>query len=151
MKYVSLVFIVGLMWWSWSAAIAPSRVTEATHMGIQADLRRVITEYIEQNVPNVQNIRFEKFWTQTLKKDKVKAFFSYSFEEAQSAEGKSARIGIDGHAILNQMKDDTGQFDLWSLDELYVFNNRIDFKEGISINAHSGAATEPTAAPKKDK
>lgn len=146
MKYVSLVFIIGLMWWSWSAVKSPSRLSEATHMGIQADLRRVITEYIEQNVPHVQNIQFEKFWTETIKKNKVKATFSYTFEEAQGAEGNAARIGIDGHAILNQIKDETGQFDLWSLDELYVFNNRIDFKEGVSINpekANSATDTQP--------
>lgn len=139
MRYISLAFILFLMWWSWSLAMAPNLLSEDTHIGIQEDLRRVITEYIQENLEGARDLKFEKFWTETIDKDKVKATFSYSFESGGDDAGPSTRIGIDGHAILNRAKDEDGEFDVWSLDELYVLNNKVEFKDGVLIRAQDGA------------
>jgi hypothetical protein len=141
MRYVSLVFLVFLMWWTWSVIKAPSLLPEDTHIGIQEDLRRVITEYIKDNLPTAKDVRFEKFWTQTVKENQVKATFSYSFEDEAETGDKSARVGIEGNAILNRSKDQNSEYDVWSLDELTVLNNRITFKDGVTI--HPSGASQP--------
>lgn len=134
MRYLSLVFIVFLMWWSWSIIKAPALLSEDTHIGIQEDLRRVITEYIIENLPGAEDIRFERFWTQTIKENKIKATFSYSFENPPSeGDHNKARIGVEGHAILNRSKEENSVYDVWNLDELYVLNNYVTFKEGVTI------------------
>jgi hypothetical protein len=140
MRYVSLVFIVFVMWWTWAVIRTPSTLSEDTHVGIQDDLKRVITDYIQDNIKDVKNLRFEKFWTQTLKGDKVKATFAYSFEDGDASSDKTARIGVEGHAILNRTHDKGSEFDVWSLDELYVLNNRVTFKEGVTIRAAATSA-----------
>jgi len=143
MRHVSLVLIILSMWWSWSIIKTPSLLSEDTHIGIQEDLRRVITEYLEDNLPNVKNIRFDKFWTQTLKENKVKATFSYTFDEDNGAGGNSASVGVAGHAILNRQQEKNNEFDVWSLDELYVDNNSISFREGVTIIPNSNESSLP--------
>lgn len=136
MRYLSLVFLVFTMWWTWSVIETPSALTEDTHVGIQEDLKRVITEYLQTNLTNVKDIQFEKFWTQTLEDNKVKASFSYSFEDAGEGDQPSdARIGIEGHAILNRQKAEDSEYDVWSLDELNVDSNKLTYKEGMIINS----------------
>jgi hypothetical protein len=135
MRYVSLVFIAVMMWWSWSVIKAPALLSEDTHIGLQDDLRRVITEYIQENLQVVADVKFEKFWTQTLKENQVKATFSYSFEDTSDKKATGgARIGVEGYAILNRIKDQNSEFDVWSLDELNVLNNRVIFKDGVLVN-----------------
>ena len=123
------------MWWSWSSINAPSLLPEDTHIGIQEDLRRVITDYIAENVQGAKDLRFEKFWTETIKDDQIKATFSYSFEDA-SPEGQSgARVGVYGHAILNRSAQGDSEYDVWNLDELFVQNNTVTFKEGLTVRS----------------
>jgi hypothetical protein len=136
------------MWWSWSVIKSPTILSEDTHIGIQDDLKRVITSYLEDNIPSIKNIHFEKFWTQTLKENKVRATFSYTFDEEVDSGDKSARIGVAGHAILNRQKEDGTEFDVWSLDELYVDNNSVNFKEGITIHPNEGDATPANGTSK---
>lgn len=137
MRYVSLVFLVFLMWWSRTAINAPALLPEDTHVGIQEDLRRVISDYIAENVEGATGLRFEKFWTETVKENQIKATFSYSFEESSSEGQQGPRVGIDGHAILNRSKEENSEFDVWNLDELYVQNNTITFQEGITVQSAS--------------
>lgn len=135
MRYLSLIFIVFLMWWTWAAIRSPAALSEDTHIGLQEDLRRVISEYIKENLKDASNIRFERFWTQTVKENQVKATFSYYFDEGgDAAETNAARIGVDGYAILNRAKEQNTGFDVWSLDELNILNNRVIFKEGMMVN-----------------
>jgi hypothetical protein len=133
------------MWWSWKASKTPNLVSEDTHIGIQEDLKRVITEYVKENLPNVKEVHFEKFWTQTLEANRVKAVFSYTFDDDNSTEEKadnapekkaSATVGVAGFAILNHSKQEDSDYDLWSLDELNVENNHIIFKDGTAIRAN---------------
>jgi len=133
-----------MMWWSWSISKTPNLIPEDTHMGIQEDLKRVITDYIKENLPDVTEITFHKFWTETLRENKVKATFSYTFEEA-GQDKPAASIGIAGYAILNRSREQNSAYDIWSLDELNVENNHIVFKDGSSISAHDGAASEAPA------
>ena len=135
MKYFSLLFIVFLMWWSWAAIKTPALLPEETHVGIQADLQRVISEYIQENLPTAEDLRFEKFWTQAMGPTQVKATFAYSFTDTADSAENTARVGVEGHAILNRSAQPDSTFDVWSLDELYVLNNKINFQEGVTIRA----------------
>ncbi len=143
------------MWWSWSKAKTPNLIAEDTHIGIQDDLKRVITDYVKDNLPGVKEVKFNKFWTQTIDENRVKAVFSYTFDDDGHAEGQehpAATIGVAGSAILNHSKQENSEYDLWSLDELNVENNHIIFKDGSAIVAdpggqNSGKGTEPESTP----
>lgn len=132
MKFVSLIIFFLLLNWTWSLANSPRTLNQDVHLGIQQDLKSLITDYIQQNLPNSQNLRFEKFWTEKLKEDQVKAFFVYSFEDENATIG-AAQVGIEGYAILNRQADAQGDTQIWSMDELSILNNKVEFKEALQL------------------
>lgn len=138
MKYLSLLVFFFAMQWSWSLINDPSNVSEHIHVGIQDDLKRIISEYIQENLPNSKDLRFERFWTESLKKNQVKASFIYSFEDDSEGTGP-ARVQIEGYAILNRDAATSEEYDFWNFDELYILNNRIDFKEPVRVNTQDPA------------
>lgn len=133
MKYLSLFVLLLMMSTSWSFVNHRPEISEDVHVGIQDDLKRIITEYIQNNLPSAQNIRFEKMWTEKLKSSQVKASFIYSFEDASEDVGE-ARVLIDGYAIINrEPAQQQDEIEYWSFDELYILNNHVQFKDGITI------------------
>lgn len=148
MKVVSLlVFAVALIG-TWSLAHSKKMVAESVHVGIQNDLRNIITEYVQKNLPESKNLRFEKMWTETVKKDKVAAHFVYSFED-NSQGGEPATVQVNGRAILNKINE-TPQMATWSFDELKILDNEVNFSEPIQITAGAGEL-ENSTQPTKEK
>lgn len=133
MKYLSLIVFLIALQWTWSFSHRPSNISESAHVGIQSDLKKIISDYITENLPTSRNLRFEKFWSEQLKKNKVKASFVYSFDDEDKESG-SARVVIEGYAILNRDSKVDETFDYWNLDELYILNNKIDFKDPMLID-----------------
>lgn len=136
MKIVSVLFFALLMSGTWYMAHAKRSIPESVHVGIQNDLKRVITEYIEKNLPESKNLRFEKFWTETVKKDRVKASFTYTFEDT-TEDGEPAEVEIEGSALLNKV-DENAESSTWSFDELQILDNKVNFTEPIQITASHG-------------
>jgi len=147
MKYLSLLVFLFAMHWSWSLVHDPANVSENVHIGIQDDLKRVISDYIQENLPQSKNLRFERFWTENIKKNQVKASFIYSFEDNAESVGP-ARVEIEGYAILNRDSNTDEEYDFWNFDELYILNNRIDFKEPLKVDprGNESEAEETTSA-----
>lgn len=142
MKYLSVVVLVGLMTWTWRLVHRESAISQQIHVGIQQDLRRIITDYIQKNLPNSEDLRFERFWTEALSKDKVKAAFLYSFKENSQSHGPT-RVQIDGYAILNRDKNDSNaEKESWSFDELYILNNQIEFQQPLTITPQVDEETD---------
>lgn len=140
MKFISLILFFVLLNWTWGLANTPRTLNQEVHLGIQQDLKDLITEYIQTNLPNSQNLRFEKFWTEKLKDDQVRASFLYSFEDENATLG-AARVGIEGFAILNR-KENEDQTQIWSMDELSILNNRVEFKEALRLTPSDSIDSE---------
>lgn len=150
MKYLGLIVLIALMSWTWRLVNHESAISQEVHVSIQQDLKKIISDYITQNLPNSKGLRFDRFWTESLNKDKVKASFLYSFEDSTESTGP-ARVQIDGYAILNRDKADSDeQKESWSFDELYILNNQVEFKEALTITPKTSAdadENEPAPAP----
>ena len=54
MRYASLVFIVFLMGWTWNSFKASPLISEDTHIGIQEDFKRVVSEYLQENLKEIK-------------------------------------------------------------------------------------------------
>lgn len=147
MKIISVVFFALALTGTWMMAHAKRPVAESVHIGIQNDLKRIITEYVQKNLPESKNLRFTKFWTEALKKDKVKAYFVYSFEDV-TEEGEPAEVEIDGSAVLNKV-DETSESSTWSFDELQILDTKVNFSEPIQITSRAGELEN--AQPQPDK
>ena len=133
MKYASLILIYLAMLGSWKAVNHGSAVSEIVHVGIQEDLKRVIEDYINANLPDSKDLTFHRLWTELKAPGQVKASFLYSFADEGEESGAAARVEIEGYAILNHDKKNTDSAEVWSFDELYILNNHVVFEEGITI------------------
>jgi hypothetical protein len=136
MKVVSVLLFAILLIGTWSLVHSKRPVAESVHVGIQNDLRAIITEYVQKNVPESKNVVFEKMWTETVRPDQVRAKFVYSFEDVDS-EGEPAKIAITGSAVLNKAEE-SPEMIIWNLDELKILDNTVSFAEPIQITAGAG-------------
>jgi len=130
MKYLSLLIFFFAMQWSWSLIHKLPRISEHVHMDIQADLKDIIIKYIQKNKARSKNIRFERFWTESIKENQVKATFIYSFED----EIDPTRIKIEGYAILKRDLNTSEKYEYWKFDQLYILNNHLNFIEPMKID-----------------
>lgn len=135
MKIVSVLIFAAALIGTWVAAHTPRVVPESVHADIQSELKTIIAEYIQKNLPESKNLRFEKFWTETVKASQVKAYFAYSFED-KTESGEEAAVEIEGSAILNKVEE-TPENVTWSFDTLIISDNKVTFSEPIRITAGS--------------
>jgi hypothetical protein len=115
-------------------------IPESVHQGIQNDLKRVISEYVQKNLPKSKNLVFKKFWTEALQKNKVKASFVYTFDDTNDKSGP-INMEIQGYGILNKVADNADGSE-WSLDELHVLNNGVEFKEPLKITPSANGSDD---------
>ena len=139
MRYLSLLVFVFAMYLSWRVVETPAAVPEATHILLQEDLKRIISEKIQEDLPSATEIEFDKFWTQNMKGDKVKASFMVSFDLPEGA--NPARHGIQGQYVLS-FDSKTNQ---WSGDGDFEYT-QITFKNGVVIEP-TGKETSKSEDP----
>lgn len=132
MKFLGVIAFLFLMNWSWSLIHSEVTTSEAVHVGIQNDMKAIISGYIKENLPGSQNMKFSRFWTEKVSEKKIKASFIYSFEDS-SAEVGAAKVEIEGTAMLTRAPDEEDSIETWSLDQLHIQDNKIEFKDGIQI------------------
>ncbi|MCB0390716.1 MAG: hypothetical protein KDD58_05485 [Bdellovibrionales bacterium] len=132
MKYFSLIVLLIILNYTWSLTQSSDDIPEETHLSLQQDLRTIISDYIQKNLPNSKNLKFERLWTERAHANQVKATFTYSFDDPGEDIGP-ARVMIDGYAILNRTLDQNEEYEMWNFDELYILNNHIQFEEGEAI------------------
>lgn len=147
MKIVSVLIFGAALIGSWAVVHAPRPVSESVHIGIQNDLKNIIAEYVQKNLPESKNLKFEKFWTQTVKADQVKASFVYSFDNDDN--GEAAQVQIEGSALLNKV-DETPETVTWSFDQLTISDNKVTFTEPIQITAGAGVLEDTPAEQPKE-
>lgn len=150
MKIVSVLLFAVAMIGSWMAVNSRRPVAESVHAGIQDDLKKIIAEYVQKNLPNSKNLRFHRFYTENVNENRVRALFMYSFED-QSESGEMAEVILEGSAVLNKAQE-TPEVITWNFDELKISGNTVNFSEPIQITAERGAKTvESPSEPNPSK
>lgn len=127
------MFFVFLLYISRGWVESKADIPEDVHIGLQNELKRIIGEYIQQNLETSTNLQFETFYTEPLNKQRVRATFVYSFDDSGQGSGP-AQVRISGLAVLNRKASETPGESVWSFDELKILDNQINFKDGITIN-----------------
>jgi hypothetical protein len=133
MKFIGLaVFLIALKW-TWSMALTEPVVDARTHVQVQNELRGIIAQVIAQLRPSATQLKFNSIWTEELGDNRLKAHFNYSFKD-QDESGEEVDQTEEGFGILNRMKEeDNPNANAWSLDEVTVSQEVIDFKKSIVI------------------
>ena len=128
------LILIGLLTASWTWVHQERQVPEFVHAEIQNNIKQLITDYIQDNLPTAQDLEFHKVWTQPIGNKKLKAFFKYSFNNPSSEQGDTGVL-IDGYALLE--KSSTNQkpgYNVWTLQDIHILNNHLTFNEGIEIS-----------------
>ncbi|MDZ4660325.1 MAG: hypothetical protein SGJ18_01765 [Pseudomonadota bacterium] len=146
MKYLSIIFFLVLMKFTWGMAYKAPVVSIETHKLIQTELKDIIYQVLVQYRPTATNLKFQTIWTERLSDHQLKAHFTYSFVDSDDQDGESVEQTQDGEVILNQIPPSDGdQMDQngqksqksqksWSLDEVTVLRQALHFKKGIVIS-----------------
>jgi hypothetical protein len=132
MKYISAFVFLAAMYWSWGLVHRNQPISEEVHVSLQNEVKRFITEYIQSQLPNSRNLRFERFWTETMDKNKVKAIFTYSYDDANDEVGET-RTQIEGYVILHKNSEDVNNID-WTKEEPVILNNTIDYRDPLRVS-----------------
>lgn len=142
MKYISLVLFVVALGWTWHLVHSESPVSFETHSGIQEKLAQLITDTIKAKRTGASDIVVQKIWTEVINKEKVKAFFVYSFKD--SSESGVVSSEIRGEGLLEHQGLDEAGNDRWVLSKVQTSSDAIQFEDAMIITGFS--QDEPAAA-----
>ncbi len=133
MKTLGLIFIFGLMVWSWTLFYSPSDgVSEQTMIEIQNGLQDQILKVMSAQSETLNNIVFKKFWTKELSESKVQAHFQIAFEE--QLEGSTNKIERKGNVLLIKA-DESNNEQVWIVDSIKIEGESIEFEEGLKFTS----------------
>lgn len=133
MKTLGLIFIFGLMAWSWTVFYSPNHgVSEQTMIEIQNGLQDQILKVMTSQSQNLNNIVFKKFWTKELSDEKVQAQFLIAFDE--ESEDSINKIERKGSVILVKL-DESNNEQVWVVDSIKVEGESIGFEEGLKFTS----------------
>lgn len=81
MKYLGLIVLFAFMIWTYKLSSSSQGVPVSTHVNLVNELKQIMGDYLQQNVPGIQNISFLQVYTENRgSKDKLIAYVKYSYE-----------------------------------------------------------------------
>lgn len=150
-KVVSLILFVAALIWTWFLFNSPAQMGTDVHAGIQSKLTILIEDTVKAKRPTMTNFRLLKMYTEKMDDNKVKAHFSYQYDdvlpnaEAQAIQ-ETATQKISGEAILTKALSEDPDTQKWVLQSVKADNQNVEFKEGLSITS-DGKDSEPNTEP----
>lgn len=141
-KIFSFVLFVSAFIWTWCLFNSPSQMGTDIHAGIQSKLTILIEESVKAKVPTMANFRLNKMYTEKLEDNKVKAHFSYQYDEADNTTQT-----ISGEAVLTKALSEDPNVQKWVLQSVNAGSQALEFKEGVTISSDgTTTSTEETPA-----
>lgn len=155
-KIVSLVLFVVALSWTWFQFRKPDTMSTEVHAALQSRLQILIEDTIKAKRPNIQNLKFLQMYSEKIDENKIRAYFSYEFEDP----AENTKQKFTGDAILSRGLSEDPNVKKWILQTVKTGQETIEFGEGLAITPDSepaptsepAASTEtPTAAPPETK
>lgn len=139
-KIFSFVLFVSAFIWTWCLFNSPSQMGTDIHAGIQSKLTILIEESVKAKVPTMTNFHLNKMYTEKLEDTKVKAHFSYQYDDTDATKT------IAGEAILTKALSEDPKVQKWVLQSVNAGTQALEFKEGTTISSDGITSTEETPA-----
>jgi len=146
-KIFSFVLFASALIWTWCLFNSPAQMGTDVHAGIQSKLTILIEETIKAKRPSMTNFRLNKMYTEKVDDSKVKAHFSYQFDEADQTTQT-----ISGEAVLTKALSEDANVQKWVLQSVNTGGDVVEFKDGLTISSDgqtdtsAETTTEPTPA-----
>lgn len=141
-----LVFIAAFVW-TWSLFNSNSKISLATHAGIQSKFMMLIEESVKAAKPNSSNFEITNISTEKIDDNQVSAHFSYKYDDVIENEEKISQ-SMSGQAILYRSLSENQNDDKWIIKSIKTDNPTIEFQQGMILNP--AATADPTSIEKTD-
>lgn len=138
-KIFSFVLFASALIWTWWLFNSPSQMGTDVHAGIQSKLTILIEETIKAKRPSMTSFRLNKMYTEKMDDGKVKAHFSYQFDEDQTTQT------ISGDAILTKALSEDADVQKWVLQSVNTGGDVVEFKDGLTISSDGTTSPEVPA------
>ena len=141
-KIVSLVVFIAALVWTWNVVHTSEAIGFETHSGIQVKLAELIKDTLAVKRPHAKDLTIQRLWTETLNDNKVRAVFSFRFNDVSEGGDNLEQI-IEGEAVLHREAADEANVDKWTLQSVKTTNDIVTFTEGSTVTP--GLTTEAPA------
>lgn len=134
LKVIGVIVVFVLLAVTWMLVYGPKgdTVSEETLVEIQSNLQDQIFQILSKRGDQITNIQFEKFWTEQVNANTVKANFVISYDEPLSDD--TGRVIREGSMILTKL-DETAQEQVWIADAVNVNGEQITFENGLKFRS----------------
>ena len=131
-SFFTLTGFIIILCLSWFYLSPPpwSNEEERVHSFLQNQFQTLVSDFVAEKHPEVDNITFHKVWTKnTSDPHQVKIFFNYSLWTKGESGGE---LLIEGEALLTKSDEEA---ELWIVQEFQVTDSIVDFSEPLLIKA----------------
>jgi hypothetical protein len=158
-KILSLIVFFTLLVWTWNVIHTTPAVGFETHTAIQEKILEMLTSTLQAKRPQAQQIEVVRLWTESLDDNKIRAVFSYKFQDKigdlaptsaptstpapatppapdqtpSQGDEQMTEQTIDGEAILQRLASDDPSLDNWKLLEVKTTGDTVIFRDGSTI------------------
>lgn len=149
-KLVSFLIFAIAFALSWLTFNSRGAIGIDIHAGIQSKLALLIEDTLKTKKPNASDFVLTKMHTEKMDDNKVKALFSYRYNE-NLEEKESAQQIISGEAILSRGASENPEIQKWIVQSIKTGTSRIEFRDGTVITSDGKDSDEASSTEKTDE
>lgn len=138
-KLGSFIVFIAAFVWTWFLFNSQSKISLATHAGIQSKFMTLIEESVSAAKPNSTNFEITNISTEKIDDNQISAHFSYKYIDQLENNEKVSQI-MSGEAVLYRTLSENQNDDKWVIKSLKTDNPSLEFQQGVIINP--GEATD---------
>lgn len=144
MKYISLLFVLVFMAWTWSTANSTREYGIRESREMETDIEAAISAFVAKQRPTLKDIRFQQLFTEVIRpNEEIRAHLRYTIVDA-SADGDTVEQSFQGTLTIKKSKEDQS----WRTAAINIQSPLVEFQNGAKISAKDDtlpAAEEPAA------
>ena len=153
-KLGSFIVFIAAFVWTWFLFNSQSKISLATHAGIQSKFMLLIEESVKTAKPNSSNFEITNISTEKIDDNQVSAHFSYKYDDQLQNEEKVSQT-MSGEAILYRSPSENKKDDKWIIKSIKTDNPNLEFQQGMIVNpgntADATLTEKPAPAPEEKK
>lgn len=145
-KLGSFIVFIAAFVWTWFLFNSQSKISLATHAGIQSKFMILIEESVKAAKPNSSNFEITNISTEKIDDNQVSARFSYKYDDQLQNDEKVSQT-MSGEAILYRSLSENQKDDKWIIKSIKTDSPNLEFQQGLIINPGSTTDTISTEKP----
>jgi hypothetical protein len=122
-----------------------SKISLATHAGIQSKFITLIEETVKAAKPNSSDFEILNIYTEKIDDNQIGAHFSYKYSDQLEDKEKINQI-MSGDAILYRGLSENTQDDKWIVKSIKTDKTTLEFQQGLVVNSEASAASSSDAS-----